>query len=472
MSLFDDFMNKGEIESHKSGSTAFGRSAVVAGMILATAFSAQNKAAATELSGHEIGDKYTKEIVAAPGGTLSFDIVSNGAKNDSILEDMIGKALKTPTGRYVLGEVSKNGTSLTLGEAGSNLFGYYSTEDDGIVVNQNINPAFTLSTLVHEGKHSIQERNYESYSNMYYTYESSTMLTRAMEADAMMTETKFSYEMMQQGDSIPWKVMKICNPCMTEAYQNNVDTCGADTNKIMKNTALAWYSDVNYVKNYDKSLIAEYKSAISEEDETTLGQIGIDTHNADSVVTKILNMNGVSYAGTDGSILKTSQTNYLTQDSYNDVCKINSNLLTVSGNCDSSSDNMYVANSNDKILNVTYSDWNNLSKEKIAEYEKIGQEEKSDTNVQNAEFNNEKESVKKVSLNSKLQTMNKMRSKSLQQSLQSVGQEKTQKQSGNNLQQSINKFNNTENSKISNNNTKTGTITISQAKNLMNKDRG
>lgn len=75
------------------------------------------------------------------------------------------------------------------------------------------------SCLIHEGKHSVQSHALNEKTDLFHTFASNIMTTRVMEADAMATQTKFSYEMAQAGDSLAWKQLVDTHAGITKAFE-------------------------------------------------------------------------------------------------------------------------------------------------------------------------------------------------------------------------------------------------------------
>ncbi|MCQ2966286.1 MAG: hypothetical protein MJ250_06075 [Alphaproteobacteria bacterium] len=368
-----EFFDKGDVKKYQSGKKSIARSAMIAGMVLATAFaSGIGNEAQAATNYHRIGFPYTAEVVVAPGDTLHYQVVSAGAQQDSILESLVENSVQTKTGASVLKTVAKNGTTIQMGDAGVNSVGFYNPNKNTITLNKAFSKDKLQSCLIHEGKHSIQDHNLNAHDDAFYNFASTTMKNRAMEADAMMTQTMFSYELMQKGDSAAWKCLETGYPWVTDAYKANVDTCGTDTNKVMKNTMLAWYKDKGYVKSYDATVVNFYANLISKAPSDLVFKMATKEQNADSVITKVCNMDGVSYAGTDGKLLKTPETFYLEQDVYNCTEQLTMGMYNRVGRVDYSAWDMYVVNKKGVTLDdVNYSKWMSLSRSQIKAYEKI-----------------------------------------------------------------------------------------------------
>ena len=243
-----EFFSKEGIKKFKNGAKAFAERQAVkvaaVSMVLAGAFASNVRAHTdqTQESGH-----VTAYAVTEKGDTLcSYLAEKTDSASFARLQGLVNNATKSKTGCEILQNISKQNTLLSMGDAGSNTIGYFAPDENVIVLNDCFDNPTLQSCLVHEGKHSVQSfalGNSVNASNTFYT---NTLISRVMEADAVATQTKFSYEMAQAGDSAAWKSLQEEHKGITDTFEAGAKKYGQNKNKTMRETMLAWYKDKAY----------------------------------------------------------------------------------------------------------------------------------------------------------------------------------------------------------------------------------
>ncbi|MCQ2966048.1 MAG: hypothetical protein MJ250_04830 [Alphaproteobacteria bacterium] len=391
----EEFFAKGSVQKFKSGlknlDNKLKKSMVIGAGILATAFAVGCSNPNVESEHTDNVQKTTQIDYSKP--TTAYAITEQGdtlcsytaIPNDSIsfvrLQDFVNGATKSETGREVLLAISEQGTTLTVDKADATTIGFFDPSANAIVLNTNFDDNTLASCLIHEGKHSKQDHDLNPKSNVYYTFLDNTILSRAMEADAMATQAKFSYEMREQGDSLIWNSFAKSHPHITQTFEKNAKQYGKNSNTTMTETMLSWYDDIPYSTGYDQTML-EYEANISQQLKGDVLKHCFNEHiDADSVITKVCTQNGKPYAGTDGSILKTPRTLSLTIDMFDASVTIAKYQNNKSGTCDMSAVDMYIVNGG-KPMDQTFRQLINAAEKTHAGAENTHKQEVASKSVQ------------------------------------------------------------------------------------------
>lgn len=350
------FISKNSIRKFVCGAKARAERAAVktvAGLMLASAFTACSPSESK--SETDDGKPTTAYAITENGDTLcSYLVVTKDKASLGRLQGLVNNATKSKTGCLVLKAISEQGTVLTVDTAKSNTVGFFNPDNNSITLNKKFGDEILQSCLIHEGKHSVQNNALKLLPNYMYDFASNTIVSRAKEADAVATQTKFSYEMMQQGDSTAWKELKGSHPAITRAFETQALRHGIDSKQAMNAAMLKWYDDIPYSSLYDASRL-DYHSRMSHSNSgENLKTMFLRTVNADSVITRICALDGVSYAGTDGSVLKSPRTFSITSDMYTQAKRLCAYQASKCGRSDSSVSGMYVVSKNNERLDITY----------------------------------------------------------------------------------------------------------------------
>ena len=349
-----EFLSKKGVKKFKNGIKANPGRAIMAAAVLATAFtvSSQQKPVETQM---DMLRPQTTYAITEKGDTLcAYQAVPVNGAAYARLQKLVNNATKSDAGREILKAISEQGTVLRVDVAGKNTVGYFSPADNSICLNKAFRNADLQSCLVHEGKHSIQNTRLSANSTAY-TFGSNIMTSRVMEADAVATQTKFAFEMAEQGDFSALKALKNSHGNVVSAYAKAGMKYGTDSNQTMKEAMLAWYGDKNYVGLYDASYVRFHAETVQQLPARELKNCFSKTQDADKVLTAVCCWKGQNYAGTDGRILQTPQTAYLDVKFYKQINSVNSvlGMKTAYARSDTSADRFYVMKDG-RIADQTY----------------------------------------------------------------------------------------------------------------------
>ena len=354
-----DFFSKGGIRKFAHEAMDFAeRNSVktLAGAVLLSAFSSTIQAS-TPSGDHD--KTVTAYAITEKGDTLcSYNAIPKNSVSFDRLQKLVNNATKSKTGRSILKSISEQGTALSIDSVGPSAVGFYSPDKNRVVLNEKCSDAALQSCLIHEGKHSVQRFALKTPPSYQCDLMSQVMLTRAMEADAVATQTKFSYELMQAGDSAAWYDMMSRKPGVATFFEVYAEEQGVDSPEAMKVAMLKWYDNIPYSSGYDEIMIG-YRDKVSKKvSPEKLKGLFSQTVDADSVVTRICSLDGVSYAGTDGSILKTPRTLSMSKKNYEAAKALSDYQMKKCGVSDNSADSFYTLTDKEKPTNVTYAQAN------------------------------------------------------------------------------------------------------------------
>lgn len=350
-----EFFSKEGIKKFKNGAKAFAERHAVkvaaVSMVLAGAFASNVRAHTdqTQESGH-----VTAYAITEKGDTIcSYLAERTDSASFARLQGLVDKATKSETGCEILKNISKQNTVLTIADAGSGTVGFFDPDNNSICLNKIFDDAMLQSCLIHEGKHSVQSFSLGRSLDADNTFYTNTIMSRVMEADAVATQTKFSYELAQAGDSAAWKSIREEHKDIADTFEAGAKKYGKDKNRTMRNTMLAWYKDKPYAKLYDVSL-AEFHTNVSikmsADQLQDKFQKGIDT---DELIRAVCQLGGKTYAK-DGSLLTAPETAYLSRDVYFETQVASSILGTKTGFKDVSASFMYPLEIDGTVSNLTY----------------------------------------------------------------------------------------------------------------------
>lgn len=350
-----EFFSKEGIKKFKSGAKAFveRQSVKVAAvsMVLAGAFASNVRAHTdqTQESGH-----VTAYAITEKGDTIcSYLAERTDSASFARLQGLVNNATKSKTGCEILKNISKQNTLLSMGDAGRNTIGYFAPDENVIVLNDCFDNPTLQSCLVHEGKHSVQSfalGNSVNSSNTFYT---NTLISRVMEADAVATQTKFSYEMAQAGDSAAWKSLQEEHKGITDTFEAGAKKYGQNKKKTMRETMLAWYKDKAYAGLYDQSLAQFHTRFAANASSEQLEDAFCESINTDELIRAVCRLDGKTYAK-DGDLLTTPETAYLSRGIYFETKVASSVLEGRTGRKDISASFMYPVEKDGTVSKLTY----------------------------------------------------------------------------------------------------------------------
>ena len=349
------FFSKEGIKKFKNGAKAFAERQAVkvaaVSMVLAGAF-ASNVRAHTDQT-QESG-QVTAYAITEKGDTLcSYLAEKTDSASFARLQGLVNNATKSKTGCEILKNISKQNTLLSMGDAGSNTIGYFAPDENVIVLNDCFDNPTLQSCLVHEGKHSVQSfalGNSVNASNTFYT---NTLISRVMEADAVATQTKFSYEMAQAGDSAAWKSLQEEHKGITDTFEAGAKKYGQNKNKTMRETMLAWYKDKAYAGLYDQSLVQFHTNFALKSSDDQIKDSFKESINTDELIRAVCRLDGKTYAK-DGDLLTTPETAYLSRSDHFGMQVANGVLKARTGREDVSASFMYPVEKDGTVSKLTY----------------------------------------------------------------------------------------------------------------------
>lgn len=350
-----EFFSKEGIKKFKSGAKAFAERQAVkvaaVSMVLAGAF-ASNVRAHTDQT-QESG-QVTAYAITEKGDTIcSYLAERTDSASFARLQGLVNNATKSKTGCEILQNISKQNTLLSMGDAGSNTIGYFAPDENVIVLNDCFDNPTLQSCLVHEGKHSVQSfalGNSVNSSNTFYT---NTLISRVMEADAVATQTKFSYEMAQAGDSAAWKSLQEEHKGITDTFEAGAKKYGQNKKKTMRETMLAWYKDKAYAGLYDQSLVQFHTNFALKSSDDQIKDSFKESINTDELIRAVCRLDGKTYAK-DGDLLTTPETAYLSRSDYFGMQVANGVLKARTGREDVSASFMYPVEKDGTVSKLTY----------------------------------------------------------------------------------------------------------------------
>lgn len=350
-----EFFSKEGIKKFKNGAKAFAERQAVkvaaVSMVLAGAF-ASNVRAHTDQT-QESG-QVTAYAITEKGDTIcSYLAERTDSASFARLQGLVNNATKSKTGCEILQNISKQNTLLSMGDAGSNTIGYFAPDENVIVLNDCFDNPTLQSCLVHEGKHSVQSfalGNSVNSSNTFYT---NTLISRVMEADAVATQTKFSYEMAQAGDSAAWKSLQEEHKGITDTFEAGAKKYGQNKNKTMRETMLAWYKDKAYAGLYDQSLVQFHTNFALKSSDDQIKDSFKESINTDELIRAVCRLDGKTYAK-DGDLLTTPETAYLSRSDYFGMQVANGVLKARTGREDVSVSFMYPVEKDGTVSKLTY----------------------------------------------------------------------------------------------------------------------
>ena len=351
-----EFFSKEGIKKFKNGAKAFAERQAVkvaaVSMVLAGAF------ATSRAQSNDIIDFGPQQQIAfavtEKGDTLcSYLAEKTDSASFARLQGLVNNATKSKTGCEILQNISKQNTLLSMGDAGSNTIGYFAPDENVIVLNDYFDNPTLQSCLVHEGKHSVQSfalGNSVNSSNTFYT---NTLISRVMEADAVATQTKFSYEMAQAGDSAAWKSLQEEHKGITDTFEAGAKKYGQNKNKTMRETMLAWYKDKAYAGLYDQSLVQFHTNFALKSSDDQIKDSFKESINTDELIRAVCRLDGKTYAK-DGDLLTTPETAYLSRGIYFETKVASSVLEGRTGRKDISASFMYPVEKDGTVSKLTY----------------------------------------------------------------------------------------------------------------------
>lgn len=317
---FAEFCRDGNVRSYACGSKS-GRgmkrllsAAVVALMVRGCCSLAGDPSRVTRglTKDRVLAESSVTHDVTERGDTLLSYRFRGDSAHAERLQELVTRAMSSPAGASILSEMARNDCVVMMEPIGLSTAGFYAPGLNLICLNSLMSDATLLSTMIHEGKHASQ-----AYATQYQisdpSYDRASLITlgRAMEADAMSAQAAFSYELKERGDSEAWRELRSSHRGITDAFEASAVKYGADSHEARQAATLAWYDDKSYVRLYENQYASALKNTLQAVSPEQLALMATRSIPADSIVSQICRMDGVSYFGKDGSVLETPETYYI-----------------------------------------------------------------------------------------------------------------------------------------------------------------
>ncbi len=277
-------------------------------------------------------------------------------ENITQLAGMINRACKSPTGRDTLQQASEMGHTFRLYNESDGRGGYYDNYRREICMNMfNGNEDFMCSALVHESRHSIQFDQIPQFTERFrdfagLDFKSSTIVNRAIEADAVAIQSKFNVEMALAGDKGPYEAMRFHGTKNVSEFMMQAANQGKlNDPETLKQGADKWYESAGLINYYDNYYAGVEQGRIQNRENRN----SLTDEDLNVLTASLFNVRGRQYAGDSGEYLKTAQKTMLTEKAYNDVKQANARC----GKTDNSVDSMPVFNEfTGKAMEVTHAE--------------------------------------------------------------------------------------------------------------------
>ena len=277
-------------------------------------------------------------------------------ENITQLAGMINRACKSPTGRDTLQQASEMGHTFRLYNESDGRGGYYDNYRREICMNMfNGNEDFMCSTLVHESRHSIQFDQIPQFTERFrdfagLDFKSSTIVNRAIEADAVAIQSKFNVEMALAGDKGPYEAMRFHGTKNVSEFMMQAANQGKlNDPETLKQGADKWYESAGLINYYDNYYAGVEQGRIQNGENRN----SLTDEDLNVLTASLFNVRGRQYAGDSGEYLKTAQKTMLTEKAYNDVKQANARC----GKTDNSVDSMPVFNEfTGKAMEITHAE--------------------------------------------------------------------------------------------------------------------
>ncbi|MCQ2914613.1 MAG: hypothetical protein MJ247_05405 [Alphaproteobacteria bacterium] len=368
------FFSKDGLKKFRSGCKAFADKQAVkvlaATMVLGAAFSGsmsgQNKASVQDTQQSDVVYAITQQ-----NDTLcSIKTTQMDSAKHARLQNLVNGVCKTSTGQDILKSLSQQGTTIGF-QSGISAIGFYDSKTNSITLNESQADAYLNSNIVHEGRHSVQDRVGHVNISVNNNIASNIMISTAMEADAVANQTKHCYELRCDGDSTAWNALLNQHKEAALAYESGVkeyshiQDAQQRNDSIMTKTFKAWHQDSQYASGYHVKILQYHNNIVGKyspeklQKSTKLFQTQINA--SDLLVAVCSGNTNHSYAGTDGSILTTPETFYLAKNVKQGIYNYENNLKTKANKEDYSTDNMYVLGTSTTFDGSTFEITENIS---------------------------------------------------------------------------------------------------------------
>lgn len=195
------------------------------------------------------------------------------AEGSERLYDTIRTLQKSETGRQLLADAEKYGTTLALRSLkGSH--GSFTDDERLILINEDSNENRAVTTLAHELRHSQQFQNgvlLSAYADRPKDYLQSQGV---IEADANVIACQVGWELQKAGIPEPLAELKKEDRDVVSAFVAEAEKGGVENGTAHAKAFYAWFDDLSlrecYEKNYLRNFECHKRKATREEQMTCL----------------------------------------------------------------------------------------------------------------------------------------------------------------------------------------------------------
>lgn len=173
---------------------------------------------------------------------LDVPLRLRGKKEDIFLmTDMINEiAEKSPLGKAILEEASKNGTIVRMTQGTSGVNGSFEAASKTICLSRNSTFDRQLTTLVHEARHAGQRANQTAEVRLgVYSVRTNLMHMQLAEADAVACSLGVADEMKRNGNARAWNAIVLNYRPIADIFARKMKKDGLSD--ALQSAALGWF---------------------------------------------------------------------------------------------------------------------------------------------------------------------------------------------------------------------------------------
>lgn len=254
------------------------------------------------------------ELHAASPRALSSAFMRTAAFKNTDDKNLFEKLLRTvestAEGRKTLRAFAKTGCSVRF-EEGVNVGGFFSVNENAVVINPSSGFNDFSSVFIHEARHAVQYNLLNKDLDLFRFADAQTVF-RALEADATAHECAF---IRQIRDKRPDIYEEHSYSPMLAAYSETLEKTGNEK-QAMQESFKAWYSYDYYRDYYDENVVKRVSSlvdyAVKSGDSTLFAQ-----KMPDDVTDRLCLFNGQPYV--DKAFLKTPEAFSIPEDNQKKI---------------------------------------------------------------------------------------------------------------------------------------------------------
>lgn len=186
---------------------------------------------------------------------LDVPLLLRGKKEDILwMTDVINEvAEKSPLGKAILEEASKNGTVIRMIQGTKDVNGSYESASKTICLSRNSTFDRQLTTLVHEARHAEQWANQTAdVPTAAYTIRTNLMRMQLAEADAVACSLGVAHQMKCNGDSRAWNAILMNFKPIATVFGQEIKK--RDLSGALQSAALGWFG-TSLKPMYERNMI-------------------------------------------------------------------------------------------------------------------------------------------------------------------------------------------------------------------------